>query len=88
MTKVSVVTDPGGDVGRIIGTAEAMGVQVERIWLTHGHIDHAGGAAALRDALHVPVEGPDGRDAFLLDGLSQSGRQCGITDARAVRPDR
>ena len=62
---------------------------VERILLTHGHIDHAGGAAALRAALPgVPLEGPDERDAFLLDDLATSGARFGIMDARNVRPDR
>ena len=88
VSKAGVVIDPGGDVDRILDAAQTMAVQVERIWLTHGHIDHAGGAAALRDALQVPIEGPDERDAFLLDALPQAGRQFGMTGARAVRPDR
>ncbi len=88
VSKAGVVIDPGGDVDRILDAIAAMGVRVERIWLTHGHIDHAGGAAALKDALHVPVEGPDERDAFLLDALPQAGRRFGMTGARAIRPDR
>jgi glyoxylase-like metal-dependent hydrolase (beta-lactamase superfamily II) len=62
---------------------------VERILLTHGHIDHAGGAAELREALPgVPLEGPDERDAFLLDGLQQQGLRFGVAGARNVQPDR
>ncbi len=83
-----VVVDPGGDVPRILSSIETLGVKIGRILLTHGHIDHAGGAAALRDALHVPIEGPDQRDAFLLDGLPAAGRGYGIVGARAVQPDR
>jgi glyoxylase-like metal-dependent hydrolase (beta-lactamase superfamily II) len=60
---------------------------VEKIILTHGHIDHAGGAADLRDALGVPIEGPHEADRFLLDGLEEQGRTYGIT-ARSVTPDR
>ena len=47
-SKRAVVVDPGGDVDRIVGAIEQAGVSVERIWLTHGHLDHAGGADELR----------------------------------------
>lgn len=88
-TKRGVVIDPGGDVPRIQEAIAKTGITVERILLTHGHIDHAGGAAALRDALGgIPIEGPDLRDKFLLDGLAEQGRGFGMTDARAVTPDR
>ena len=87
-TKAAWVFDPGGDVPRIRGAIEELGLQVERILLTHGHIDHAGGAAELRDALRVPLEGPDERDAFLLDGLQEQGVRFGVAGARNVRPDR
>lgn len=87
-SKAGVVIDPGGDVPRILEAVRELGLTVERILLTHGHIDHAGGAAELRDALPgVPVEGPALPDAFLLEGLAQSGAQYGIA-ARPVVPDR
>ena len=50
-TKKAVVIDPGGDVDKIQAAIKQTGVTVEKIWLTHGHIDHVGGAADLRDAL-------------------------------------
>ena len=84
----AVVIDPGGDVNRILDAIASLKLRVTHIWLTHGHIDHAGGAAALRDALRVPVWGPAEADAFLLDALPAAGRQFGIPDARAVVPDR
>jgi hydroxyacylglutathione hydrolase len=97
----AAVVDPGGDVGRIVEAVEKLGVRPEKILLTHGHIDHAGGAAALREALaqraeagsgqrppELPIEGPDERDRFLLEGLEQQGRAYGMTDARNVVPDR
>jgi len=87
-TRAAWVVDPGGDVPRILEAVANLGLQVERILLTHGHIDHAGGAAALRDALAVPLDGPDERDAFLLDGLERQGQSYGMLDARNVRPDR
>ncbi len=87
-SKAGFVLDPGGDVAAILQAVGQLGLKIERILLTHGHIDHAGGAAALREALAVPLDGPDERDAFLLDGLPEAGRQFGMDDARAVRPDR
>ena len=88
-TKHAWVIDPGGDVPRIIDAIAEFELTVERIVLTHGHIDHAGGAAELRERLKtVPLEGPDERDAFLLDGLADQGRRFGVDDARNVRPNR
>ena len=64
------------------------GVTVEKILLTHGHIDHAGGAADLRDALKVPVEGPHQADKPLLDSLPETGAAYGIDGAKVITPDR
>ncbi len=84
----ATVIDPGGDVSSIRAALEEARVVAERILLTHGHIDHAGGAAELAEALGVEVWGPDRRDAFLLAGLADQGRVFGVAGARAVSPDR
>jgi len=76
-TKRGVVIDPGGDLERVQAAIAQAGVTVERIWLTHGHIDHAGGAEALREMLKVPVEGPHRADEFLLNALVEQGAKCG-----------
>jgi glyoxylase-like metal-dependent hydrolase (beta-lactamase superfamily II) len=87
-TKQAVVIDPGGDVDRIHEAIGDAGVTVERIWLTHGHLDHAGGAAELRERLNgVAIDGPDQRDEFLLQGLEEQARAYGF-DMRNVTPDR
>ena len=86
-TKVGAVTDPGGDLDRIKAAIEQVGMRVEKILLTHGHIDHAAAAADLRDALGVEIIGPHRADAFLLNDLEAQGRKYGI-DARSVVPDR
>jgi hydroxyacylglutathione hydrolase len=89
VTKRAAVVDPGGDVPRILAAIKELGVTVERIWLTHGHIDHAGGAAELKEALGgVPIEGPDLRDKFLLDGLPGKALEYRMEGVRAVTPDR
>lgn len=87
-TKVGAVVDPGGDLDRIEAAIKDQGVKVEKILLTHGHIDHAGGADELRERLGVPIEGPHPADRFLLDHLPQTGASYGIDGARAVTPDR
>jgi hydroxyacylglutathione hydrolase len=86
-TKKAAVVDPGGDVEHIRDAIAQSGVTVEKIILTHGHIDHAGGAAELRDALGVPVEGPHKADDFMLQRLAEQGQAYGFP-ARAVTPDR
>jgi glyoxylase-like metal-dependent hydrolase (beta-lactamase superfamily II) len=93
-TKQAAVIDPGGDLPRILDAIDRLGVQPDSIFLTHGHIDHAAGAAALKEALaerqgaDVPIVGPDERDLFLLQGLEVQGRAYGIEGARNVTPDR
>jgi len=82
-----VVIDPGGDLDRISEAIAKTKVTVEKIWLTHGHIDHAGGAAELREKLGVTIEGPHRADAFLLDLLPASGLKFGMFAARKVAPD-
>jgi hydroxyacylglutathione hydrolase len=92
-SKAGMVVDPGGDVDRILAAIDQTGAVIEKIVLTHGHLDHAGGAAALRDALSarygtpISVEGPDRRDEFLLDGITEQAAAYGF-DAANVTPDR
>ena len=92
-TKAGMVVDPGGDVDRILAAVEQTGAVIDKIVLTHGHLDHAGGAAELRDALTakygsaVPVEGPDRRDEFLLNGIAAQAAGYGFV-ASNVTPDR
>ncbi len=86
-TKTGAVIDPGGDLDQIKAAIAEVGLKVEKILLTHGHIDHAGGAAELKDALGVPIEGPHGADRFLLDNLAKQGAAYGIP-AQPVTPDR
>jgi glyoxylase-like metal-dependent hydrolase (beta-lactamase superfamily II) len=88
------VVDPGGDVSRILAALDEAGFKVDRILLTHGHLDHAGGAAELKRVLEarqgevVPIEGPDRRDAFLLEGLAEQGARFGVEGLGNVTPDR
>ncbi len=88
-SKVGAVVDPGGDLHRIEAGIKQTGMTVEKILLTHGHIDHAAGAAELKGKLgDVPIEGPHKADKFLLDGLAAQGLAMGLLGARNVTPDR
>ena len=87
-TNRAAIVDPGGEVPRIRAALGELGVTPEKIVLTHGHIDHAGGAAELAEALSVPIEGPHRADEFLLLGLEGQARRFGLTDVRAVTPNR
>ncbi len=83
----AAVFDPGGDVPNILATIANHGVKVEKIYLTHGHLDHAGGAAELAKALGVPVIGPDRRDDFLLADITGQAKRYGLTGLASVTPN-
>jgi hydroxyacylglutathione hydrolase len=88
-TREGVVVDPGGDVEQIRNVIEENNINVTAIWLTHGHIDHAGGAMDLKEALGVDIVGPHEDDQPLLQGLEGQARMFGLDGAvRNVTPDR
>lgn len=87
-TKRAVVVDPGGDLPDIERAIAEAGVSVDKIWLTHGHVDHVGGAAELKAKLAVPIEGPHRDDLFLLEHVVDSARMFGIENVANVTPDR
>ena len=87
-TKKAAVVDPGGDIERILEVVEQQGVELEKIFLTHGHIDHCGGTAELAERLGLPVEGPHADDRFLIDDLPQQGARFGFEALRAFEPTR
>jgi len=90
-TRRAAVVDPGGDVEEILAAIAARDLRVERILLTHGHIDHVGGAAALAARLAVPaisIEGPQRDDAFWLEQLPEQCRMFGFPATPPLTPDR
>lgn len=87
-SKRGVVVDPGGDVERILSVIRDNGLDISAIWITHGHIDHVGGAEDLKQALGVEIVGPHKDDAPLLAQVETQGRTYGIAGARNCSPDR
>jgi glyoxylase-like metal-dependent hydrolase (beta-lactamase superfamily II) len=90
VTHRGAVVDPGGEAARIAGEVARRGIIVESILLTHGHLDHAGGAAALQAALpgEVPIIGPGVADRPLLEGIEEQARAFGVSGLANVTPDR
>jgi glyoxylase-like metal-dependent hydrolase (beta-lactamase superfamily II) len=87
-TLKAAVIDPGGEVPRLLDALKQHGLTLEKIWVTHGHLDHAGGTAELQAATGAPIEGPQAEDAFWIDQIENSGRMFGMPDARSFTPDR
>ena len=80
-------TDPGGDLPKLKAAAQQAGVTIEKILLTHGHIDHCGSAGILAQELGVPIEGPHEADRFWISRLDDDGKRWGIT-GKPFEPDR
>ena len=87
-TMEGAVVDPGGDIDRIAEALETRGVKAEKILITHGHVDHAGGAAELAERLSIPIEGPHRDDSFWIGKIAEMGREYGVDGAREFTPDR
>ncbi len=94
-TGCGVIFDPGGETDRLLGIIDGYGLTIEAIVLTHGHLDHVGGAAEMQERLtarqggvHVPVIGPDSRDAFLMSSVEESAAHFGVSGLRNVKADR
>jgi glyoxylase-like metal-dependent hydrolase (beta-lactamase superfamily II) len=86
-TMKGAVSDPGGDLNRIKAAAEQHGVTLEKIIITHGHMDHCGEAGILARELGVPIEGPHEDDRFWIEGLKEAGERFGMT-GEVFEPDR
>ncbi len=88
-TKEGVLIDPGGEATRLKDTLDEMGITLKAMWLTHGHLDHAGGADELREALGVEVIGPHKDDQFWMDDIGAHWSKYGHPGmGRSVVPDR
>jgi hydroxyacylglutathione hydrolase len=87
-TKRAAVVDPGGNLERIEHVLKTEGLTLEKILLTHAHIDHAGATAELARRKQVPIEGPHRGDQFWIDGLPEAGARYGFEFAEVFTPNR
>ncbi len=84
----AAVVDPGGEVDRILAFVAEEGLSLEKILLTHAHIDHAGGTAELMQRERLPVEGPHIDDKFWIDGMAEQCRMFNFPACDSFTPDR
>lgn len=87
-TRRAAVVDPGGDLERIQRVAESCGVTLDRILVTHGHIDHIGAVAEMAERLSLPIEGPQRDDLFWIENMPQQSKMFGFPNAQSFIPDR
>ncbi|MBI2306210.1 MAG: MBL fold metallo-hydrolase [Rhodocyclales bacterium] len=87
-TRQAAVVDPGGDLPLIERVLAREGLTLEKILVTHGHIDHAGGVAELAEQKGIPVEGPQREDQFWIDGMPEQSRMFGFPAVRSFTPSR
>ena len=87
-TLQAAVIDPGGDLDLILAQVAKRHLKLEQIWLTHAHIDHAGGTAELARRLNLPIIGPHPGDQFWIDGLADQGRMFQFPGAEVFTPTR
>lgn len=87
-TNRAAVIDPGGSVDAIIAEVARRGLTLDQIWVTHGHLDHAAGAADMAEKSGAPIIGPHPEDQFWIAGLPEQGQRWGVADARTFVPTR
>ena len=87
-TLSATVIDPGGDLPRLLDAVKKLGIKLEQIWLTHAHIDHAGGTAELARLLNLPIIGPHTGDQFWIDGLPLQSQRFGFPPSDTFTPTR
>lgn len=87
-TRQAVVIDPGGDIERILHALAEEKLTLSRILVTHGHIDHAGGVAALAARTGAPVAGPHEEDRFWIEGMPKQSQMFGFPEVQSFEPQR
>ncbi|MES9938156.1 MAG: MBL fold metallo-hydrolase [Sedimenticola sp.] len=87
-TKKAAVVDPGGDLERIHNAVAELGLELEKILITHAHIDHAGAAGELARTDGLPIEGPHIEDRFWIEDLPAQSQMFGFPQAELFEPSR
>jgi hydroxyacylglutathione hydrolase len=87
-TNRAAFVDPGGEADRLFEVLQKRGATLEKVLVTHGHIDHCGAVAEVAERAGVPIEGPHPDESFWIDQLDQQGKMFGVAGARRFAPDR
>lgn len=86
-TKKGAIVDPGGDLALLDEFIAKQGIEIEKILVTHGHLDHAGAVKDMAEARNIPIIGPHIDDKFWIDGMPEAAAQFGFPKARSFEPD-
>ncbi|RQO57253.1 hypothetical protein DBR47_15595 [Paucibacter sp. KBW04] len=87
-TRDAALIDPGGDLPKLLAAVKAQDLTLKALWLTHAHIDHAGGTGQLARELNLPIIGPHPGDQFWIDGLAKQSQMFGFPPAESFTPTR
>lgn len=87
-TMKAAIIDPGASVDQLLAVIAKQGLTLDAIWITHGHLDHAGGAAEMQEKTGLDIIGPHPADQFWIDGIPQQGQTYGLPEARSFTPTR
>lgn len=87
-TGKAAIVDPGGEPDKLLQALKELNATPEKIFITHGHLDHAGAAKEMAEILRVPIEGPHKSDKFWLDGLEEYAKMMQFPPTRTFTPDR
>jgi len=89
VSMAGVLVDPGGEADKLMQATKDLGITLKEIWLTHGHLDHAGGAEDIRSELDIPVIGPHKADQFWMDDIEKHWANYGHEGmGKNIVPDR
>ncbi|MCG2633702.1 MAG: MBL fold metallo-hydrolase [Gammaproteobacteria bacterium] len=84
----AALVDPGGEIDRLLTIIADAGVTLEKILITHAHVDHAGAAAAIAEKLEIPIEGPEPSDQYWIDALPEQAERFGLANVQSFTPQR
>lgn len=85
-TNKAAIVDPGGDVDLILQAIDENAISLEKIFITHGHLDHVGATAELASMFNIPIEGPHHDDQFWIEAIPTQCKTFGFPHSDPFEP--